>query len=312
MTTIHDHLSAVADPTRSRLLLLLDRHELTVSELCAAMQLPQSTVSRHLKVLADEGWVAVRADGASRHYRMMARLEDPARQLWQAVRGHVAAAVESSADEARAQDVLSQRRTRSQAFFASAAGQWDALRAEMFGARAELLALLGLLDGDWVVGDLGCGTGQVSATLAPFVGRVIAVDQSREMMDAARRRLQDVENVELRRGELEALPVASGELDAALLFLVLHYLSEPERALAEAARALAPGGRLLIVDMVAHTREELRDRMGHVWLGFPAERLEQWLADAGFVDVRVRRLPPDPHAKGPMLLAVSARRAAAA
>lgn len=304
--TIFTSLSAVADPTRSRLLLLLDRHELTVGELCAAMRLPQSTVSRHLKVLADEGWLSVRADGASRFYRMATTLDAAARRLWEAVRPQVAAAVESGEDEARVQEVLAERRTRSQAFFATAAGQWDSVRRELFGARAELGAIADLLDDRWAVGDLGCGTGQLAETLAPVVAQVIAVDESREMLDAARRRLEPFASVDVRAGSLEALPIADGALDAAVMMLVLHHLVDPLRALEEAARVLKPGGRLLVVDMAAHTREEYRERMGHVWLGFPAEQLERWLVEAGFARVRVRRLPSDPDAKGPLLQAATA------
>lgn len=301
-------LSAVADPTRSRLLLLLDRHELTVGELCAATRLPQSTVSRHLKVLMDESWLSVRADGASRYYRVVKRLEEPARELWEAVRAQVAAAVESGEDEVRAQEVLAARRTRSQEFFATAAGQWDSMRRELFGARAELASLADLLDDDWVVGDLGCGTGQFAALLAPGVSRVIAVDDSREMLDAARRRLGNVTNVEVREGALESLPIEDGTLDAAVMVLVLHHLVDPLQALRDAARVLKSGGRLLVVDMAAHTREEYRERMGHVWLGFPAEQLERWLAEAGFERVRVRRLPSDAESKGPTLCAASGRK----
>src|SRR6185312_1179123 len=132
---ILDHLSALSDATRSRLLLLLDRHELTVGELCAVLQLPQSTVSRHLKALADSGWIAVRAEGTSHLYTMTRELDAPARRLWLLVRG------------------------------------------------------------------------QVSAALAPFVARVIAVDASAAMLQAAKTRLQGVDNIDLRRGELEALPI---------------------------------------------------------------------------------------------------------
>src|SRR5690606_10808799 len=141
----------------------------------------------------------------------------------------------------RATQVLSERRTRSQEFFSSAAGQWDALRAELFGAHAGLAGLLALMDDDLVIGDLGCGTGAVSAELAPYAGRVIAVDESRAMLSAARRRLHDCDNVELRSGALEALPIEDGELDAAVMSLVLHYVPEPVAVLSEARRALKPG-----------------------------------------------------------------------
>lgn len=306
---IFDRMSALADATRSRLLLLLERHELTVGELCQVLQLPQSTVSRHLKLLGDEGWVSARAEGTSRRYRMPAdRMDADARALWQLVRGQVAALGAAEQDAQRLRSVLAQRSTRSREFFSSAAGEWDRLRAELFGRRADLVGLLGLLDDSWTVGDLGCGTGQIAQSLSPFVRRVVAIDSSPAMLEAARARLAGLDNVETREGELESLPVADGELDAAIVFLVLHYVAEPGEALAQAARALRPGGRLLVVDMMPHDREEYRATMGHVWQGFEAARLEGWLADAGLGAVRYVPLPPDPAAKGPGLFAASARR----
>ena len=306
---IFDRMSALADATRSRLLLLLERHELTVGEMCQVLQLPQSTVSRHLKLLGDEGWVTGRAEGTSRRYRMPAdRLDPDARQLWNLVRREVAAVPAAEQDARRLRTVLAQRSTRSREFFSTAAGEWDRLRAELFGRRADLLGLLGLLDAEWTVGDLGCGTGQVALSLALFVRRVVAVDSSPEMLAAARARLADVENVETREGELESLPFAGGELDAAVAFLVLHYVAEPGLALAEAARVLRPGGRLLVVDMMPHDREEYRQAMGHLWQGFDAARLEGWMAEAGLERFRYVPLPPDPAAKGPGLFAAGARK----
>jgi len=304
---IFERMSALADATRSRLLLVLERHELTVGEICAVLQLPQSTVSRHLKTLADEGWLASRAEGTSRRYRMLAeRLEPSARRLWTLVREQVAAIPAAEQDAQRLRSVLAQRSTRSQEFFSTAAGQWDRLREELFGRRADLLGLLGLLDPAWTVGDLGCGTGQVSESLSPFVGRVVAVDSSAAMLKAARGRLSSAENVEVRAGELEALPIDDGELDAALLFLVLHYVAEPAAALAEARRVLRPGGRLLVIDMAPHDRDEYRQTMGHVWLGFGAEQLEAWTREAGFGGFRYVPLPADPATKGPTLFVARA------
>lgn len=306
---IFDRMSALADTTRSRLLLVLERHELTVSELCATLQLPQSTVSRHLKVLGDEGWATSRAEGTSRLYRMPAEaMEGPARRLWSLVREQAAALPAAEQDAGRVRSVLARRQAKAQEFFSSAAGQWDRMRAELFGGRADLLGLLGLLDDGWTVGDLGCGTGQVSESLAPFVTRVVAVDHSSAMLDAARTRLGALDTVEVRRGDLEALPVDDGELDAAILFLVLHYLPEPAAALAEAHRALRPGGRLLVVDMTQHGRDEYRQTMGHLWQGFAPEELAGWMAAAGFERFRHRALPADPSAKGPTLFAASGRR----
>ena len=308
-SSVLDRLGALADPTRTRLLLVLDRHEFTVSELCAVLQLPQSTVSRHLELLADDRWVSARADGASRRYAVAATLDPAARRLWQLVRGQIAEDVTAAQDAERLRSVLAERRTRSQEFFANSAGRWDALRTELFGARTDLAVLPALLDEQWVVGDLGSGTGQLAASLAPYVARVVAVDQSRAMLAAAKTRLRDYPNVDLRQGELESLPVADGELDAAILFLVLHYVAEPGRALAEAGRVLKPGGRLLVVDMTPHGRDEYRQTMGHLWQGFSSEQMNEWLAGAGLGTGRYVTLPTDPRAKGPALFSLSASRA---
>ena len=306
-TTVFDRLSSLADPTRSRLLFVLDRHELTVSELCAVVQLPQSTVSRHLKQLGDFGWVSSRAEGTSRLYRIVAALDPAARKLWQVVREQVAASTTAKRDLERVDAVLARRRAASEAFFSSAAGQWDALRAELFGRRADLAALPGLLDPSWTAGDLGCGTGQLTEMIAPFVARVIAVDAARGMLAVARRRLGDELNVDFHQSELESLPIDDGSLDVAVLFLVLHHVAEPPRVLAEAARALKPGGRLLVVDMLPHERAEYRERMGHLWQGFSEAQLADWMREAGFDTVKYRSLPIDPMATGPALFAASAQ-----
>lgn len=306
---ILDHLSALSDPTRSRILLLLDRHELTVSELCGILQLPQSTVSRHLKPLADSGWIAARAEGTSRVYSMTREGLDPsARRLWGLVRDQIAASPSAAQDQRRLQAALTRRRVRSQQFFASSAGEWDRLRDEQFGSRFHLCALAALAPGDWVIGDLGCGTGQVTAALAPFVARVLAVDASAAMLQAAKKRLHGIDNVELRRGGLEALPIDDRQLDAATLMLVLHHVAEPACALSEVARVLKPGGRAIVVDMLPHDREHYRQHMGHIWLGFAEEHVRRLFTDAGLDDVRIVALPPEPQAKGPALFVATGRK----
>lgn len=307
---IFDHLSALSDPTRGRMLLLLEKNELTVGELCEVLQLPQSTVSRHLKVLSDAGLAASRRDGTSRFYtgRLTGGTE-AARRLWLAVREPVAETPASEQDAHRLRGVLASRRSKSEAFFAESASEWDRLRDELFGRQFCVRAMFGFFDPDMVVGDLGCGTGQVTSGIAPFVGRVIAVDGSGEMLQAARRRLREFDNVAIRRGDLEALPIEEGELDAAALVLVLHHLPHPATVLREAARVLKPGGRLVVVDMLPHEREEYKQQMGHVWLGFSDEAMRRYLAAAGFTAVRIQLLPVDPEAQGPALFAATARKA---
>jgi len=309
MTQILDHMAALADPIRSRMLLPLERHELTVNEICTVLQLPQSTVSRHLKTLADDGWVASRRDGTSRFYGMAVGELDPgAQQLWPLIRDQVSGTSGAEQDERRLKSVLSRRRSKSRAFFASASGQWDHVRAELFGDRFHLHALLALIDPGLTVGDLGCGTGQVSELLSPHVATIIAVDGSTDMVQAARRRLKGAHHVDVRRGDMEALPIADGTLDVAILALVLHHLPEPARALSEVRRVLKPGGRVLMVDMLPHDREEYQQQMGHVWLGFSERTIKKHLDAAGFEAPRVTPLPTEADVKGPGLFVASARK----
>jgi ArsR family transcriptional regulator len=308
---IFDDLSTLSDATRGRMLLVLDRQELTVSELCAVLQLPQSTVSRHLKTLADSSWVTSRRDGTSRYYTLaLVDRDSHTRRLWALLRDRFAASAGADQDARRLKSVLSRRQTKSEEFFASSAGQWDRLRRELFGAASSLAALPALLDPRWTLGDLGCGTGETSAALAPFVARAVAVDRSGEMLQAARRRLRELANVEVRRGELEALPIGDAALDAAVMLLVLHHVPDPAAALAEAARTLKPGGRFVVCDMLPHDHEEYKQQMGHVWLGFGEEQLCRLLATAGFEDVRYVGLPADAAAKGPALFVASGSRRA--
>lgn len=312
-TTLFDQMPVVGDAMRSRLMLVLERHELTVGELCSVVQAPQSTVSRHLKVLVDGGWLTSRADGTNRRYASAtSRLDAPLRSLWLLIRKETAGTMAAQQDERRLTQVLAIRRSRSEEFFRAGASQWDQLRDDLFGRRFFLPALLGLLDEKAVVADLGCGTGQVAEALAPFVGQVIGVDGSPSMLKAAKKRLLKLGNVDLRSGTLEALPVNDGALDAAMMFLVLHHVPDPARCLTEAARALRPGGRLVVVDMLPHERDEYRSQMGHVWLGFAEADVLRTLRDAGFDHVRLLPLPADPKAKGPALFAARAVKPAAA
>src|SRR5687768_17322299 len=204
MVAILEHMSALADPTRCRILLLLEKHELTVSELCAVLQTPQSSVSRHLKTLADDDWVSSRRDGTSRFYSMpLDDLDSGASRLWPLIREQVASTPAAGQDERRLRSVLARRRAKSQEFFASAAGGWDHLRSDLFGDSFFLWAVLGLIDPTLVIGDLGCGTGQLTETIAPHVRRVVSVDGSGDMLDAARKRLSALPNVDIRQGDLE-------------------------------------------------------------------------------------------------------------
>lgn len=305
-------LGSLADSTRLRLLLVLERHELGVVELCEVLKLPQSTVSRHLKVLSDEGWLASRREGTARLYRLDEGLGPAARRLWKVARAETEGWATPEQDALRLARRLASRRGDADAFFAGAAGEWERLRAQLYGTGVATEAVLALVSPDLVVADLGCGTGDLACRLARHVRRVVAVDRSSAMLKAARRRGGDLPNLELHRADLEALPLDDASCDAALLALALSYVPEPEPVLAEAARILRPGGVLALADLVRHDDEQFRRRMGQACLGFELAALPALLARAGFAEARCRPLPPEPGASGPALFTARAVRAAPA
>jgi SAM-dependent methyltransferase len=302
-------LSALAEPARLRLLALLEGEELAVSELAEIVQLPQSTVSRHLKQLSDEGWVVVRGERTANFYRMAnGELSEPARLLWEIARAEIRSWSALDHDRLRLEQTLAGRKQDTRAFFAGVAGEWERLRTELYGERFTAEALLALLPSHWVVADLGCGSGAVTVQLAGVVRQVIGVDASPEMLKAARARTKGLANVELRRGDLGALPLEPDSCDAALSLLALTHVEEPARAVAELARILRPGGRAVIVDLLRHDRDAFRRRMGQLRSGFEPEELEELLTGAGLTAVHVRSLPPEPQAKGPALLLATAEK----
>lgn len=308
---VTERLSALAEPIRLRILRVLETQELSVGEVSSVVQLPQSTVSRHLKLLAEGGWLARRSEGTATYYRLtLDDLPQEARALWIAVRDQLGTSADLAEDARRVQSVLAERRADSQAFFGRVAGEWDDLRTQLFGDRFTQAGLLSLVNPTWAVADLGCGTGNASELLAPYVHKVIAVDQSEAMLAAARKRLAGVANVEFVAGSLHRLPLADASVDAAVCVLVLHHLEEPGAALREMRRILRTdhgGGCGLVIDMVEHDRAEYRYAMGHKHMGFPKSRVLDMLHEAGFALTTHRELPGDPEGKGPGLFVAVGR-----
>ncbi len=196
-------MAVLAESVRCRALAILEDQELTVSDLCAVVQLPQSTVSRHLKALSDRGFVDSRPDGTRRLYHAtVSELDAAAQNLWALTRTEIDKTPARRLDRERLRSVLARRRSRSQEFFDATSDRWDIIRDELYGSHFYLFALPGLLPGDWSVADLGCGTGTVAEALAPFVRRVIGVDASPPMLELAGQRLERFDNVELGLAEL--------------------------------------------------------------------------------------------------------------
>lgn len=312
-----DQLAALSDAVRLRVLRILEREELAVGEVAKVVQLPQSTVSRHLKVLSETRWVVKRAEGTATFYRLVQDdLNDAARAIWVAVRdatrheyGAAAAGVmqEIEDDMQRLASVLAERREDAQAFFGRLAGQWDDVRTELFGTRFAALGLLQMLPRHWTIADLGCGTGNAAELLAPLVQRVVAVDQSTVMLDAARKRMASagLTNVDFVEGRLEKLPLANASVDAAVCLLVLHHVESPTGVLREMRRVVRPGGVVMVVDMIEHDRVAYKHAMGHRWLGFSLQTVDVMFSQADLRDPRVLPLPTDTAARGPSLFAAT-------
>jgi ArsR family transcriptional regulator len=302
-------LACLGDMARLRLLRLVAQEELSVGELARVLQLPQSTVSRHLKVLYESGWIARRSEGTASLYRMdSGALSDGARALWDVVRGQLGTSPTLSEDDHRLAEVLAERRTDSKAFFGRIVDEWDRLRQELFGKAFDCEALLSFLNPQWVVADLGCGTGSAAELLAPVVRKVIAADREPHMLEAARRRLDRFDNVEFLHEDVTDLSIGDEQLHAVIVSLVMVSVVEPQAAVREIARTLRPGGLLMIVDTVPHDRESYKHTMGHLHLGFDEQQLRQWAAAAGLSAVRYRRLRPDTSAKGPGLFVATMRK----
>lgn len=300
-------LKMLADPIRLRILRLLEsqaQHGLSVGELADILKLPQSTVSRHLKTLLEGGgpggWgghggvVEAQRDGTSMLYRLSAAAnETTLRRLRDMSRQYLDEEPLTRTDDQRLAHILRLRQDATESFFGKTASEWDQIRSSWFGETFHLEALLALLDPHWVVGDLGTGTGVLLPLLAPHVAKVIAVDPSTAMLKSAKERVaeQHLDNVEIRRGTLEDLPIEDHALDVAIVALVLHHVSEPPACFKQIRRVLKTGGRVLVVDLQPHAVDLFREKMQHRWMGFAEPQLVAWLQDAGFAGMRWHALP---------------------
>jgi ArsR family transcriptional regulator len=286
---------ALGDETRQGALAVLARQELGVSELVEVLHRPQSTVSRHLKVLRDAGLIRDRRDGNTVLYSVTASTSSrdandsdlPSRLLHWIAEQPIPPTVKSRLDA-----VMQRRAEMSRRFFDRIGRQWDALRDESFGSRFYLEAFLALLPEEWTVADIGTGTGYLLPTLAGHFRQVIGVESVAAMLEAARRRMESwgLPNVELCNADLAYLPIAGATVDLAIAVLVLHHVPAPGEALAELRRIVRPGGCVLIVEQTAHESETFRDRMQDRWWGFEMGEFGRLLQSVGFQEVRLRPL----------------------
>ncbi|MFN3513498.1 MAG: ArsR/SmtB family transcription factor [Phenylobacterium sp.] len=296
-----DVLRAAGEPTRLRILALLEREELAVLELCRVLDQSQPRVSRHLKLLAEAGLVERFPDGAWVFYRLTAGGET------QALIAQLLDLIEPddpvlTRDAERLEAVRAERSAEAGEYFARNAARWDEIRSlyvSETAVEAAILKAAGAGPFKRLV-DLGSGTGRMLTLLGPKSDQALGLDLSQQMLNIARSHVAEagLERCELRHGDIFGTRLPDRSADLVVVHQVLHYLADPAAAVREAARLVAEGGRLLIVDFAPHKLEFLREQHQHRRLGFADGEMERWLQEAGLSKVEVAGLPPPNGAEG--------------
>lgn len=288
-------LKAAAEPTRLRILLLLSGGELSVKDLTRVLGQSQPRISRHLKLLAEAGLVERVREGSWAYFHLAHRsvAASLARTLIEAV-DDADGVIER--DRTRLEGLRGERVEAAQAFFRAHAAEWDRIRSlHVDEAEVEAAMLDALGSGPFrSLVDLGTGTGRILELFAGRYEEAIGIDASPPMLAYARAKLDRLRSAraQVRQGDILNLPLDDRSADAVVMHQVLHFLADPARAIREAARLLAPGGQLLIVDFAPHELEFLRDSFAHVRLGLARDAVAQWLGEAGLIERRVRELAP--------------------
>lgn len=276
---IFGHFKILQDEVRVRLLRILEKSRCNVGELCQILQMPQPTVSRHLKKLLDAGWLQKETENTTRWYSFQPALLDDVtiKSLWDVLWTDIQNQAHFfDEDLERLQSLLVLRRTNAQNFFATIGHQWEDVRRGLFGDAYLLPTLLSLLPSDLTIVDMGCGTGDALEALAPFAKRLIGVDQSTEMLTLAEERLRycnKKNQISFVHGNIVDVDIQE-QVDVVLSMLVLHHLSDIDSVFERIKTILRKGGRFIVLDMQAHSQLELQRNMGHVHLGFERSFLE--------------------------------------
>jgi ArsR family transcriptional regulator len=291
MSGILDIFKALADEGRLRILRSIDQAELSVAELVQALDMPQSTVSRHLKPMREAGLVASRRDGTSVFYNRGPLFRDDA--FAQILSDRLREIPVAHRDTAAVDRVVELRRRKSREFFDEIAGRYGTLTEPGGGWQALAAGLASGFAGQ-TVADLGCGEGALAMLLARFAEKVVAFDQSERMLNliaerAAEQNLQD--RLDLRLGNLENLNLSGEAFDAVFLSQALHHTSNPEDVVRRAAAGLRAGGQMIILDLVRHEHEWTREEWADQWLGFDLVEMREWLGGAGIEPMVINSLP---------------------
>lgn len=306
----------LADPTRLRILRLLEQEELIVGELMDILGMAQSRVSRHLAILREAGLLTDRRDGTFVAYRLVLPDDGPWRDAWLLARDGLAGDPTAERDDTLLRQALAARRAREatgRSFFDEVGPEWDALRTVFGDDLLRARAMAALVPDRLRVADIGTGTGVLALELAALGLDVVGIDRSGGMLDAAREKWRAVEarapgSVTFRDGDAHALPLDDASVDAAFAHMVLHSLEHPERAVAEMARVVRPGGRVILVDFLLHEHRWMQQELGLVWLGFSIDTLSEWVRDAGLESLHVDEYASDARRDLPRSFVASARR----
>jgi ubiquinone/menaquinone biosynthesis C-methylase UbiE len=275
------YFKTLGDETRLRLLNILCFQEFNVQELMEILDMGQSRISRHLKLLQNSGIIESRRDGLWAFYRAVD--QGPGLRFTDSIRYLFEEDQIFESDIARAAEVLRTGKIQSRRFFDSLAPDWEVMKRSIIGELDLVGEIVNRVPRTESAADLGCGSGTLLTGMAGRVKTVVGVDSSREMLAEARRRLEiKGRKFDLRIGELEHLPLRDQEVDSAVINLVLHHLRNPREGLLETRRILRKAGTLIVVDFCKHEEEIMRSRYGDRWLGFSTREIELWLEEAGF------------------------------
>ncbi len=275
------YFKTLGDETRLRLLNILCFQEFNVQELMEILDMGQSRISRHLKLLQDSGIIKSRRDGLWVFYRAVN--QGPGQRFTESIRYLFEEDQIFENDLERAAEVLHTGKMQSRRFFDSLAPDWEVMKRSIIGELDLVGEIVKRVPWTDSAADLGCGSGALLEGMAERAQTIIGVDSSREMLAEATRRLENKgREFDLRIGELEHLPLRDQEVDSAVINLVLHHLRNPREGLLEAQRILQNAGTLIVVDFCKHDEEIMRSRYGDHWLGFSIREIEPWLEEAGF------------------------------
>jgi SAM-dependent methyltransferase len=295
-SSILPQFSTLSDITRVRLLRVLGEEECMVTELISVLKIPQSTISRHLKILLNQGWISKREDKSSNWYRCKKeQLKEPYQSLLKLVQTDQNPIYQQ--DIRRLQSMIALRKNNCSYFFKENANLWSNIRKELFGDSFLLPTLLSIIPSDLCIVDLGCGNGDALLALGPTGAKLIGIDVTVEMLNIAKERTKHYNNIELREGSLTELPLQTSEADTMFCMLVLHHIKDIEKVFIEIHRCLKKNGSLIVLDMVSHEHSEFF-KMGHQHLGFSRQLFEE---QSLFSLETYQQLPKSDRALGPQL-----------